>query len=285
MEKQALLGVLPPVIITLILVVIAWRPWKKSGWPNGDWGSALGVAAGYATADILVRGWQGALPSGGDLHPHIAVLAAFFVMATSRPKLATFRSLLAIILTVGAAALVLRTSLADNRDVALKVLGISAGAGLVMWASCSTAAKCSGGARVPLMLWAAAAGNALIFLQNTSLSLAQMSGALAACMGVFVLLGWWRPLLPAVRGAIPVYVLVMLGLLIAGRGFAVEWRTTQWSFILAACAVASPLLTLFPPIKKLKPWQGTLVGMLLTVALCIAGLALSPNKFDFSGYN
>jgi hypothetical protein len=45
------------------------------------------------------------------------------------------------------------------------------------------------------------------------------------------------------------------------------------------------LLTLLPPIKRLKPWQGTLIGMLLTFALCIAGLALSANKFDFSGYN
>jgi hypothetical protein len=133
------------------------------------------------------------------------------------------------------------------------------------------------------MLWAAAAGNALVFLQNHSLSLAQMSGALAACMGGFVILGWWRPQLPAIRGAIPVYVLVMLGLLIVGRGFATGWDSTHWSYVLAAAAVASPVLTLIPPLKKLTPWTGTLIGFLLTLALCAAALALSDSKFDFSG--
>lgn len=285
MLEQALPGVLPPIVFSLVFLAIAWRPWKKAGWPKADWGSALGVALGYIVADELVRGTHKLWPSGGEMHPHIALLAAVFVVLTARPKLVTFRALLAVILTVAATALVLRTPLRDNREHAIKVIAIASAAGLAMWSACALAAARHGGARVPLMLWAAAAGNAVMFLQNTSISMSQMSGALAACMGGFVLLGWWRPHIPAIRGAIPVYVLVMLGLMIVGRHYDRPWEQSHWSFVLGACAVASPALTLLPPVKKLKPWQGTLVGLILTVVLCIAAIALSDNKFDFSTLN
>ncbi len=282
MLEQALPGVLPPVVFSLFFLAMAWRPWKRSGWPKGDWGSALGVALGYIVADELVRRTHQVWPDGGRMHPHIALFAAVFVIATARPKLATFRALLAVILTIAVSALILRTPLRDDRGHAMKVIAIASGAGLAMWSACSLAASRQGGARVPLMLWAAASGNAVVFLQNSSISMAQMSGALAACMGGFVLLGWWRPQIPAVRGAIPVYVLVMLGLMVVGRHYDKPWEESHWSFFLGACAVASPAVTLLPPIKKLKAWLGTLVGLMLTIALCVAAVALSDNKFDFS---
>src|SRR6516225_3165232 len=91
MEKQALLGIVPPIIATLVFVLLAWRPWKK-GCPNGAWGSALGLAIGYAAADILIRSWpfdvkQDLLPAGGSRwHPHVALAAAVFVAALSKVR-------------------------------------------------------------------------------------------------------------------------------------------------------------------------------------------------------
>ena len=287
MEKQALLGILPPILSTLIFL-LAWRPWKKDGCPNAAWASAIGLAIGYAISDILIRGvhreWHGILPNGGSLwHPHIAISTALIVAALTRFKKIP-RLPVSILLTAAAVALYLRVPLTDNPKAALPALILFTGIGLLLWTCIWSAAKNTKGARLPLMLWAAAAGSALILLQSGNAALAQLSGALAASMGVFILLGWLRPQLPAVNGALPVYTLVMLGLLIVGRGFAHPWQKSDRPFIFAAAAVASPILTLLPPIRKLKPWAGTLLGVILTLAISAIGLYLTEDGFDFSGF-
>lgn len=289
MEKQALLGVIPPIIATLIFILIAWRPWKKSAWPTGNWGSAFGIAIGYSISDLLLRGvhteWRGILPvSGGNFHPHVALLTAIIVSLLSRYKKIGARMPSSIFLAAIACAAYLRTPLANDRDATIPIYLILTAICLAMWSCIRAASHLSKGARIPLVLWAAATGNALILLQSHNLALAQLSGALAASMGVFVLLGWLRPQLPAIHAAVPVYTLVMAGLLIAGRGFNTPWSRADRPFLFAALAVASPILTMLPPIRKLKPWLGTLIAIILTLTLCAVGLYLTDDGFDFSGF-
>lgn len=288
MEEQALKGVIPPVLLTLFFVLIAWRPWKRSGTPNGAWGSALGLAIGYAIADLLVRGTHTNLyhffpRSGSNWHPYIAVATAALIAALSTYKKIGARLPVSILLTAIASTLYFRSMFVQDMAGTLPAIGIATAVGLILWMGVWSAAHKTTGARIPLMLWAAATGISLIFLQSHNLALAQMSGALAASMGVFVLLGWLRPSIPAVSAAIPVYILVMLGLLIVGRGFMKPWETSHWSFVFAAGAVASPGLTLLPPFRKLKPWLGTLAGVLIALAISAIGVALTPSGFDFSG--
>lgn len=287
MEEQALKGVIPPIVATLFFLLIAWRPWKRSGTPNGAWGSALGLAIGYAIADILVRGTHTNLyhvfpRSGSNWHPYIAVATGALIAALSSYKKIGARLPVSILLTALASTLYFRSMFVADWKGTLPAIGIATAVGLFMWMGVWSAAHKATGARIPLMLWAAATGSALILLQSHNLALAQMAGALAASMGVFILLGWLRPSIPAVTAAIPVYILVMLGLFIVARGFMKPWETAHWSIALAAVAVASPGLTLLPPFRKLKPWLGTLAGLLLTLAISAIGLALTPSGFDFS---
>lgn len=290
MEKQALFATIPPIVSTLVFILIAWRPWKREGCPNGAWGSALGLAIGYAAADIRIRSWpfdfnQDLLPAGGGRwHPHIALVTALIVVGLTRYKKIGARLPVSVVLTAGAVALYLRVAMADDAKATLPALGIFTAIGLVLWSCIWAAAKNGKGARLPLMLWAAAAGASLILLQSGNAALAMLSGALAASMGVFAVFGWIRPSLPMVTGALPVYTLVMLGLLIVGRGFAQPYQKSDHPIILAAMAVASPVLMMVPPLRKLKPAVGTLVGMILTGAIAAVGLYLTPDGFDFSGF-
>jgi hypothetical protein len=284
-KTAPLYGVLIPALITLAFVAAAWRPWKRAGVPTGGWGSALGVSLGYIAADILIRGWHGLLPPGGGLlHPHIALATALIAAPlTFSRKLWAWLPTMSV-LSLASSAAILRAAINADARAAIPYVAIAGAVGLALWLCIFLAARRSTGARVPLMLWAAAAGSALILLQSGNLALAQMSGALAACMGVFILLGWLRPQIPAVLGATPVFAMVMLGLLIAGRGFAEPWKNTDRALILAAAAIASPALTLLPPLHRLKPWAGTLVGVLCTAAISAAGLYLTTDGFDFSGF-
>ncbi len=284
--KQALLyGVLPPAVITLVFILASWQPWKRSGTPNGAWGSALGTGIGFALADILIRGWHGLLPpGGGSLHPHVALITALIIAGLTYKKAIGARLPVSILLTAGTSCLFFRAALTADWRATWPYAAVATAVGLIQWTSIHTAAHKPQGARIPLMLWAAAVGNSLILLQSHNSALAQLSGALAASMGVFVLVGWLRPQIPAVSGAIPVYLQVMLGLLVVGRGFTDPWAKTDWSLAVAAAAVASPVLTLAPPIRKLKPWLGTVVSVLLTFAICAAGLYLTQDGFDFSGF-
>jgi len=284
-KEAVLYGVLPPAVITLVFVIASWQPWKRTGAPAGAWGSALGIGIGYAVADILIRGWHGLLPPGGGLmHPHIALVTALVIAALTFRKSIGARLPISVILTAGASALVLRAGLTNDFGAAIPYVAAATAAGVVMWMCVWSAAHKVRGARIPLMLWAAATGSSLILLQSHNAALAQMSGALAASMGVFILLGWIRPQIPAVLGAIPVYLLVMLGLLIAGRGFIEPWQKTHWALVLAAVAVASPVVTALPLFRKLRPWAVTAAGVLLAFAISAAGLYLTHDGFDFSGF-
>lgn len=287
--KQALIqGIIIPAVITLFFVVVSWRPWKRDGAATGAWGSALGIAIGYAAADFIIRGWHGSLlgifpKAGSNYHPYVALCAGILIAALTFWKKIGARLPVSILLTSGACLLYYRSFLFGDLQGTLPVLGISVAAGLLMWLCVWTPAFKARGARIPLMLWAAAVGNALILAQSGVASLAQMSGALAAAMGVFVLLGWIRPGIPAVTGALPVYTLVMLGLLIHARDFG-PLKKTDFALMVAALAVCSPALTLLPPMKKLKPWACTAVGLALTCVVCAVGLWLTPDGFDFSGF-
>jgi hypothetical protein len=283
--RQALQGLLPPLVITALLVVVAWRLWRRSGWPNGAWGSALGVGLGYAVSDVLLRGWEWPVPAGGGrLHAAIAIVSATLTALLSLKANTRFPLPLMAILTAGASAAVLRTPLGDDaRHAVAYVIGATL-IGLVVWLGVSRALREGTGARVALGLWGAGAGASVVLLQSGNLALAQLSGALAASMGTVVVAGWVRPQVPAVNAAAPVFTTVLLGLFIAGRGFAKPWSPTDWSFILSAAAVASPVVSTLPPLKSLRPWVTTGLTLLASLGLCAAGVALSENGFDFSGY-
>jgi hypothetical protein len=221
---------------------------------------------------------------GGRLHALIAIGAALLTALIPRNLRTPARFAVVASLLAGASALVLRTPLKDDGVAALPLLLSAIAIGLAMWLCIDLATRSSNGPRVALGLWGAASGSSAVLLQSGNLALAQLSGALAASLGVFVLALWWRPQAPMLLGATPVFVAVFLTLLIAGRGFASSWKPTDWSFVLAAAAAASPIAFALPFLRSQRPWVLGLLTVLLSLGLCAAGIAMSAHGFDFGGY-
>ncbi len=64
MIQQALLGIVPPALIALVLLIAAWRPWSKTP-PPARWGaagSALALAVAYFVTERLLVGNFSSLP-------------------------------------------------------------------------------------------------------------------------------------------------------------------------------------------------------------------------------
>ncbi len=132
------------------------------------------------------------------------------------------------------------------------------------------------GVRVPLTWWVACVGTAVVFVQSSEVVYAQLTGAMAAVMGAFVVIGAWRRQFEIVRGVAPVFAVLFVGVVLVSTGMDGK------SAILVLLAASAPALGLAPFTQKLKPWMTTVLSMLLAAVLCVAAVWFSPQGFNFS---
>jgi hypothetical protein len=265
----ALMATLPAAILAAALLLGAWRPWKPTA-ARGWWGSALALGLGYALADRLVwTSWTGMPPR--EEHrwlPLIGLAGAAFGLAEPAWRNRPWRGYA----VVGLAGLCMLPLLWDflaspsSRGSAVLFLALWTAACVIVAGDTDTTARQGPGARVPLALWATAAGAALVHIQSASLLLGMTVASIAAVMGVFVLLAWWRPGLNAVAAAVPAYVVLLLGSLVANRQTYVEAR------VLLILAALTPGLGRWGPFRRLPGWGATLACLAISVALAAAAI-------------
>jgi len=146
--------------------------------------------------------------------------------------------------------------------------GLAVG-GLLFWTVLDLLAKRSTGAAWPLALGVVAVGSSVVLLYAGSLKLAQLAGALAACLGVATLIGWWRPLLSLARGAVPVVAVLLSGLWLAGYFYAEALASSVGLLALAPLAVC---FTATEAWQRLPNWLRNLLflaALLVPVALAV----------------
>ncbi len=298
--RTALLGIVPPMLIACAVLVAGWRPWRSTlgkAASSAHWASAGALALAYVGADTLVANrWPGFPPS--EPHrwlPYIAVVAAaavaLFPARVVRsiggpgrwPMYALGAVAFAVLLWPGLLS-------AETRIASVLWLAFSTicAAGIQYAIASAGRSNDPGGAslppappsraagiRVPLTLLIAATGASLAFLQAHSAFLAQMAGAIAAAMGVFLLLAIWRPGLDLARGVSPVYALLIVGLVLCVR-------TTIGSAVFVMLGAAAPGLGGAGPAARLRPWQATLACAGAAAAMGVLAIWQSDGGFDFS---
>jgi hypothetical protein len=278
----AVLGVALPVAISATALVIAWRPWKSKP-PNGGWGTATGIGAGFVAGTIAVLGFKGVLPvrSIGDYLPHVATVAIVGSLAMMLAPRGLARLVIGIITCAGATALLTRIRPTEQLQPIAIVTGAIGLGMLMLWWCLHTASRANSGFRVPLSLIIALSCISVALIQSHTASLAQVCGALAATLGPVMLLAAWRSSFSIAQSntlAIAIIAVAVLG----------AWRLTcfdvnPWSHAAALGSLAVPVLGILPPIRGAKPWIGTVIICVLSLALGLAAIKLSPSGFDFTG--
>jgi hypothetical protein len=276
--QTALLGVVPPVLISLTVLLAVWRPWSGSP-PSLRWasvGSAFALALAYAVTESLVaRHWPGFPPA--DRHrwlPYLGLAAAVGV-ALDGPMGRRWSA--SWVVVTGAFAL-LRWGQLSSKDSfiagALWVL-LSAGVAGGLIGDANRVGRC--GPRFALTWLVAATGAAAVFVQSSEAFFAQMAGVLAAVMGVFAVLAFWRPRLELMPGVAPVFAALHVGLVLC-------IFTTVESKVLLLLAGLSPAFAGTPLAARLPPWVTTVLCVLIAGALGAAAVWQSPNGFNFGMY-
>jgi hypothetical protein len=275
-------GVVPPLVIAAVLLLAAWRPWKRGTASRGDWGSALALALSYAVADRMVRAsWPGWPPATPDRWLPIIGLAAgaFFAFDPFRSGRKWF-GYGALAVAFAALAPLVWDGLTSRASLphTLLITFLYAMVMVIIWSDALAAGRPPRAAGTALILLIVAVGASLTFLQSFVLSFAQMAGAIAAVTGVTMLVALWRPDLDVLRGQVPVYSILVVGLI------AVCSEITLWSALALLAAAAMPGLATSNLTARLRPWQRTVIAAAAAAGLCVVAVWKSPSGFDFGGY-
>lgn len=315
--RDLLIVMVLPGAISMLLLLVAWRPWKSAPvvasaqadpesvreLPPSPLAksvlSALALASGPIAADILLRGWHGLWPNATIYFlPHIALLGVVAGLMLDR----CFKRPL-----LRAAVLLLGSFLAAYLATQHRVKG--------QWSAGESAAWLAGltflnliawvepdvwmritlkpGARLALLAWLAFSACAGVMLFSGGAALSQIAGAFAAACGPFVLLAWWRPDLPMMRPAVGVLGLALPTIMTlqfyrwpAGADTpddAIAWdRVMIIAAILVVLIPAKVLMGETGPLRSRRPWVQTLLAFV--VGAIVAGIAVRlatpPDKYN-----
>ncbi len=267
MTRLVLLGLVLPVVVCAVALIGVWRPWRP-GAPiaGGLWAGALALGLGFVPAFLAVDPWPG-LPPHVTWH-WIAWLAAVATAVGAADGLrrwpAPARLSAGLALAAGCGWLLV----GDWVTHAWAWRGATALIIAVLLITLNAAARRHKGASIPLSMGLAALGASIVLITSGNAKLAQLAGALTACLGVAVVLAWWRPDVSLARGGVPVVAVLLPGLVLSG--YFVSWSEIDpWVFVLAAVAPAFVWVSGSLPLDRLPPWQATTLRVAL-VALVVA---------------
>lgn len=277
--RELLLGVLAPALIALAIMLIAWRPWR-SGPRRGEWGGAVGLAAGYICAHIGLAGPPRFTPAPVESWlVWIAIGGMAIGLIESRARGPWWGRLLwRAAATAGSVWLIVRLRVINEQwsvgEGLAWTAGLTVGA-LVFWTLADALAERiereGGGAGAALVLSGITGlGAAIIVLDGQTLVVGQFSGALAVALLACAALAWWKPRVSIARGGVAVVGLLAPMLWLD----AWMWAELHWEY--AAALVLSPALAFVGDlawINRRAGWARTLarVGAVVLPLLGIIG--------------
>lgn len=284
--RDILVGAVIPGVVALLLMLIAWRPWRRREPVTGS-GWAMPLAVGFAVAFAYAALQMHVLVPGVDVDAKRVVFpstppadAKAWLLYLSLP-VGVFGLLIAVIrkvrwwLYVPLALLVIAgifKLLMPRQDwpTAAAVAAIVWG----VWVLFEPLAARSKGMVVPLALWFSATGAAAILMDTGSVKVGQYAGALAAVAGaavVVALLG--KGNVSLARGGAFAFFTLLGGLLVTGYFYSSVSKYQAIGIVLVPLVA---WIDQVPRVARLKPWKRVLVSVLaLAVATAVvAGPAM-----------
>ncbi|MGC8784357.1 MAG: hypothetical protein ACP5RN_08225, partial [Armatimonadota bacterium] len=260
-------GAVLPAAITLFLLAVSWRAWRREGVP-AHWGTPLALAAGYLFAHWRIVGLPLNFPpvdSNEWLFVVAIVVAVWGVVEHFAARQALLRDAARAVLVFVLSWLVLRPLMGSVwQGASAYVWWLSLALGWWLWWSVQARlAANTPGIPVPLVLSMVAGGGGFVLLWSGSSSLSQLSGAVAAVTGAMVPLVLWRTGGCIGSGGVA-FVAGALGLLWVNAIAFVP--VPVWRIAALATASLTPLFALLPGLKRKPAW--------LTVVVCAVTTAV-----------
>lgn len=287
-----LLGFVVPACVTSLILLLAWRSWRRGRAPDGRWVGALAIGAGYSIAYARFVGDFHFPPVDVDnwivyfLLPAalIGVLGCWF-----RPG-PTAWIITILLLCAALVWLLLRPLIGSEISAAGAIVRIAALsiAMTVWWVILNEHARRGPRLLAPVIALLVSAGSAAILGDS---GLAQRGGMTCAAMtvllvGVLVIATITRHFTLA-GGATLAITIVLFGTMTYGYFYIYPEPTRRLTTAMGLVA-ASPLLALLGwlPVLRRRPWQrGVLVAgaVFLAIVVAVALVALTPAPQNSGG--
>ncbi len=283
MASLILVGLVLPVVVCAALLIAAWRPWRPDTPIDGrQWAGAVALGLAFVPAFLAVEHWPG-VPPHVTWH-WIAWLVPVAAVAGLADALIRWPTPLRLLGAAALAAVCGRALVGDWVDHAWPWRAVTAAVIAVVAVLVNAAAERRPGATVPLSLCVAAAGASVVLIGSGSAKLAQLAGALAACLGVAVALAWWRPTVSLSRGGTAVVAVLLPGLVLSGY-FPSYSEFPPWVYVFAAVAPAFTWPAALIRLEGLRAWQATAIRVAVAsipvaITVTVAVLALIRREAD-----
>jgi len=276
-------GVVLPVIVCAAILIGAWWPLRPDTMIGGrQWAGAVALGLAFIPAFLAVERWPG-VPPLVTWH-WIAWLVPVAAAAGIADTLVRWPTPLRLLGAATLAAVCGRLLVGDWVDHAWAWRAVTAAVIAVVAVSVNAAAERRPGAAVPLSLCVAALGASVVLIGSGSAKLAQLAGAVAACLGVAVVLAWWRPTVSLSRGGLAVVAVLLPGLVLSGY-FPSYSEIPQWVYVLAAVGPAFTWPAALIRLEGLRAWQATTIRVAVAsipvaITVTVAVLALIRRETD-----
>ena len=271
MSQEVLVwGIGLPALCCAAILLVVLRPWQGAAGSAAGWAAANALTAGFVVSYLIARDWEVSVPPKRPWEwlAHLAVLAAivigYGVSIGGRSKSAwigwIFASGLCAYLIVGT-----RVDQFWAWRIVTAAMMVASMSGLDRLRE-----QTSGGV-FPFSIGLAAVGACLVLLEARNDTLAQMAGALAACLGVIAVMGWWQSSVTLGGGGVLVVGMLLPGL--AMSGYFAGAKLPAWCFILASLAPAAYWITELPGAPSFvaqKPIEYGLGAVVVTSAAAVA---------------
>ncbi len=281
---QILYSVVLPAAISLVLMLIATRPWSAASL-RGYWAGPIAIGVSFSIG-LLGLQTRPALPpaSAEDWLFHVGWMIAIVGVLTAVIRLPVMvRAIVTAVASAAVLYLVLKpltvgstfTPATWTTKEAATYIGAAALAMTFAFVLFEIASERWKDAVVPLLMTETAAALGLYILFNGSTTYGQRGGILAAAVGpvVVIALTWKKTSLA--RGGVLAFVVLVGGLL--ATFYAYPDKVVLYRLLLIA---AAPVVGLIPAITPLKGWK-RLAACALLAAIPL-GLAVVPAGIQFA---
>ena len=271
MSQEVLVwGIGLPALCCAAILLVVLRPWQGAAGGAAGWAAANALAAGFVVSYLVVRDWEIDLPPKRPwewlayLVVLVAIVLGYGLSAGGRGKSAwtgwIFASGLCAYLIVGTRV---------DQFWAWRI--VTAAMMVASMSSLDRLREQSNSGLFPFSIGLVAVAACLVLLEGRQDTLAQMAGALAACLGVIAIMGWWQSSITLGGGGVLVVGMLLPGL--AMSGYFAGTKLPAWCFILAALAPAAYWITELPGAPSFvtqKPMEYGLGAVVATSAAAVA---------------
>ncbi|HSR66714.1 MAG TPA: hypothetical protein VLU25_02140 [Acidobacteriota bacterium] len=263
MLQHIILAIVVPIAVTAacVLVFRALADDRQAGLRRG---AALGLGLAFAVGHWIILDWPSFPPIDSTRWlAYLALAAALLGLVEGGPKLPSWAHWgLRLILAVGTVWLIGKPIFLNSMQglqIVLAVVGFSLGL-LVLWTEIDQLAARVAGVSVPLALTVLATATSFGLVVSHTASLGQLTGALAAGLGVLAALALLFPELKMNRGSSGVVANLLAGLWVSGYFYA---SLPLYTVLLLWLSPSALWLAEAGPLRNLGPFAKAVLRVLL----------------------